>query len=134
MNRLLVGALLPAWCFAKSITGGGVIQGTVKDSSGGAIPKAAIAITPLESGTVNRSQTNGDGYFATPPIKIGKYKIHVEAPGMNAWEGDLQLKTGPTADIEPGLSADQLTQPPVSLARVPLATPTHPSPAPTPHA
>src|SRR5260370_14221999 len=127
MNRLLVGALLPAWCFAKSITGGGVIQGTVKDSSGGAIPKAAIAITPLESGTVNRSQTNGDGYFATPPIKIGKYKIHVEAPGMKAWEGELQLETGRTADIEPVLSAGQVTETVVVMASVPLVTTTDPT-------
>ncbi len=127
MNRLLVGALLPAWCFAQSITGGGVIQGTVKDSSGGAIPKAAIAITHLESGTVNRSQTNGDGYFATPPIKIGKYKIHVEAPGMKAWEGELQLETGRTADIEPVLSAGQVTETVVVMASVPLVTTTDPT-------
>src|SRR5258705_9996611 len=59
-------------CVAQSITGGGTIQGTVKDSSGSAIANAKLSITHLETGTTLQTESNSDGYFATPPIKIGK--------------------------------------------------------------
>src|SRR2546429_562940 len=70
------------YCLAQSITGGGTIQGTVKDPTGAAIPKAKVAATHLTTGEVINSETNSDGFFATPPIKIGRYKVRVQAAGM----------------------------------------------------
>src|SRR5262245_52970117 len=99
-SRLLAGAVLLlaaiplAW--GQSVTGGGTIQGTVKDTTGAAIPGAKVEITHLDSGVVTKTVANQDGYFATPPIKIGKYKVRVESVGMKAWEGELLLETGRT--------------------------------------
>src|SRR5437867_9311945 len=59
--------LFAGLCAAQSVTGGGTIQGTVKDQAGSAIPKAKVTVTHVETGTVNNTETNGDGYFATPP-------------------------------------------------------------------
>src|SRR5689334_25298302 len=98
MRTLAAMLALVGYCAAQSVTGGGTIQGTVKDSSGSAIASAKLAITHIETGTTLKTETNSDGYFATPPIKIGRYKVRVEAAGMKVWEGDVTLETGRTAD------------------------------------
>src|SRR5689334_16392011 len=126
--RLLVAMLLFAGvCSAQSVTGGGVIQGTVKDSSGSAIANARLAITHVETGTTLKTETNSDGYFATPPIKIGRYRVRVEAAGMKIWESDLLLETGRTADIEPVLSVGQVNETIVVNESIPLVTTTDPT-------
>ena len=126
--RLLVAMLLFAGvCSAQSVTGGGVIQGTVKDSSGSAIANARLAITHVETGTTLKTETNSDGYFATPPIKIGRYRVRVEAAGMKIWESDLLLETGRTADIEPVLTVGQVNETIVVSESVPLVTTTDPT-------
>ena len=75
-NALLRSAAIllcaATFCSAQSVTGGGAIQGTVKDPTGAAVAKAKVTITHLETGTANATETNNDGYFATPPIKIGR--------------------------------------------------------------
>jgi hypothetical protein len=117
--------------FAQSVTGGGAIQGTVKDSTRSAIAKAKVVITHVETGIVNNTETNSDGYFATPPLKIGKYKVRVEAGGMKAWEGELILETGRTADIEPVLFVGRVNDSVTVSATIPLVTTTDPTDATT---
>ncbi|HKA01136.1 MAG TPA: TonB-dependent receptor, partial [Candidatus Solibacter sp.] len=112
---------------AQSVTGGGTIQGTVKDSSGSAIAKAKLAITHLATGTVLKTETNSDGYFATPPIQIGKYKVRVEAAGMKIWESEVTLETGRTADIEPILTVGQVTETIQVTESIPMITTTDPT-------
>src|ERR1700730_163471 len=119
-------ALAAGACLAQS-SAGGTIQGTVKDATGAAIPRAKLTITHLETGTVNNTVTNADGYFATPPIQIGRYKIRVEAKAMKTWEGELVLETGRTADIEPVLSVGQVTETIVVSESIPLVTTTDPT-------
>ena len=101
MQRLLcLAAFFAATCAAQSSAGGGTIQGTVKDSSGLAIPKAKITITHIDSGTTIHTEGNGDGFFATPPIKIGRYKVRVESAGMKTWEGEVLLEQGPRPSLQ----------------------------------
>jgi hypothetical protein len=119
--------LFAAFCRAQSITGGGTIQGAVKDSSGSAIANARLTITHIETGTVLKTESNSDGYFASPPIKIGKYRVRVEAPGMKVWESEVLLGTGRTADIEPVLTVGQVNETVVVNESIPLVTTTDPT-------
>ena len=128
MLRLSAIALLfTCLCPAQSITGGGTIQGAVKDPSGAAIPRANVIITHVDSGVVTRTVANQDGYFATPPIKIGKYKVRVEHEGMKAWEGDVLLETGRTVDVSPVLTVGQVTETIQVTESIPLVTTTDPT-------
>ena len=120
----LLGALV---CLAQSSTGAGSIQGTVKDASGAAIPGARVSITHALSGFVTKTVANQDGFFATPPINIGKYKVRVEHEGMKAWEGDLQLETGRTAEVSPVLVVGQVSETIQVTETVPLVTTTDPT-------
>src|SRR5260370_12330233 len=129
MRYVGAGAVAAGFIWGQSITGSGTIQGTVKDSGGGAIPKAQAAVTPLETGEVTRNQTNAAGSFATPPLQIGKYKVRVSVPGMKNWESTLELETGRTADIEPVLTPGQVSDTVTVTATIPLVTTTDPTDA-----
>ena len=66
--------------FAQVTTGS--IVGTVKDSSGAAIPNATVTVTNTQQGSSQNLATTGDGNFAAALLQAGKYTVSVEAPGF----------------------------------------------------
>jgi hypothetical protein len=119
--------LTSAMLFAQSATGGGTIQGTVKDASGAAIPKAKVDILHLATGALTSTETNGNGFFVTPPLRIGRYKVKVEFSGMKNWESELNLETGRSVDIEPVLTVGQVNETVQVTETIPLVTTTDPT-------
>jgi hypothetical protein len=114
--------------FAQSSAGGGTIQGTVKDSTGAVIPGARVIIRQVETGRVTNTVANSEGFFVTPSLNIGKYKVRVEAQGMKAWEGELLVETARTSEINPALELGQVSETVViSGAITPLVTTTDPT-------
>jgi hypothetical protein len=97
--------------FAQSTTGAGTIQGTVRDISGAVLPGAKVTITNTETGDITKLTGNNEGYFTTPPIRIGKYKIRAEHSGMKAWESQTTSETGQLLEIDPRLSPDRSPTP-----------------------
>ncbi len=120
----------PALAGAQS-SGGGTVQGTVKDSTGAVLPSAKLAILHVDTGRATNTLTNNDGYYSTPPLAIGKYKIRVEAAGMKAWEGQIILEAGRTEELNPVLSAGQVNETVQVSASAPLVTTTDPTEAST---
>lgn len=124
--------LLAAGCLsAQSAAGGGVIQGSVKDSSGANIPGAKLNILHIETGRTNNTVANQEGYFTTPPIAIGRYRIRVEATGMKAWEEQLVVETGKIHEISPTLAPGQVTETVQVTATIPLISTADPTDAST---
>ncbi|HMZ19211.1 MAG TPA: carboxypeptidase-like regulatory domain-containing protein, partial [Blastocatellia bacterium] len=95
---------------AQTTSGGGTLQGTVKDETGAAIPNATVKITSLGTGAVSTFVTTSAGLFVTPTINIGKYKVRIEASGMKAWEGQVQIETAREISIEPVLKIGDVTE------------------------
>src|SRR5438128_1231858 len=127
-HRILAMAVIAAaCCLGQSVTGGGTVQGTVKDATGSAITKARVTLTHVESGVVTPSETNSEGYFATPPVKIGAYRVRVEASGMKAWESQIMLETGRTVDLEPKLEVGAVSEKVTVTETAPLVTTTDPT-------
>jgi hypothetical protein len=56
--------------------------GECRAQSSAAIPGAKIRILHVATGVATHTLSNQDGYFSTPPLNIGNYRIRVEAPGM----------------------------------------------------
>jgi hypothetical protein len=102
--------LLAGAAMAQSSGGGGTIQGTVKDSTGAVIPGARVIIRQTETGRVTNTVANSEGFFVSPPLNIGKYKVRVEATGMKAWEGELLVETARTSEINPLLELGQVSE------------------------
>ena len=83
MKLLLALCALTLSAWAQSAAGGGTIQGTVKDPTGAVIAGAKIDIRHIETGLSSVRIANSEGYFTTPPLNIGRYKIRVK--GYSIW-------------------------------------------------
>src|SRR5260370_35545448 len=128
---MLVSTLASAISLAQWGAGGGTIPGTVKDTTGAVIPNAKLTILHIDTGRATTTESNRNGFFSTPPISIGRYKIRVEAAGMKAWEGEVVLETGAIAEVNPMLSAGQVNETVVVSETIPLVTATDPTDAST---
>lgn len=71
----------------------GTIRGTVTDSSGAAIPNAAVTITDALTNTARQTQTNSQGHYEMFGLRPGAYRVVITAPGMDKQEiTDIVLK------------------------------------------
>ncbi len=122
---------LAAPCWAQSAAGGGTITGTIRDSQNAAIPGAKVAVTHLDTSRKFNFVSNDEGYFVTPTLAIGKYKLRVEFAGMKTWEGELQLETGKTVEVQVPLTPGSVSDTVEVTASVPLVTTTDPTDAST---
>ena len=118
---LLMGLLLaPLPTAAQSSSGGGAIQGVVRDSSGAVIHSAKVSVTHLETGVTTATASNETGRFTTPALPIGGYRVRVESAGMSAWAGELVLRVGQIAEVAPVLSPGNVNETIVVHDAVPL--------------
>ena len=129
--KVIASAFLAAACASAQSSGSATLSGVVKDSSGAVIPKAKVTSTHIETGVKAATTTNNDGFFVFPPVQIGNYKVRCEAPGMKAWEQDVQLETGKTSDVNPVLTLGDVSQTVMVTAEIPLITTNEPTDATT---
>jgi hypothetical protein len=102
--RTISAVLLFSFANLLAQTGGGSILGTVHDTSGAVIPAAKIVAGHLETGRQFETTSNEVGFFLFPTAPIGNYKVTIESPGMQAWQGNLLLRVGQAAALEPVLN------------------------------
>jgi hypothetical protein len=99
---LLAGALLlcfitsPVWPQAST----GAVSGTVRDQTGAAIPAAAVTLTNTATNAALKTTTNEVGYYLFPGVIPGSYRLAVEAPGMQRFEGALTVQVQQTAVVD----------------------------------
>src|SRR5215510_733015 len=80
-NVLLSTYLLCASiCFAQQDTG--IITGVITDPNGSPIPNAAVALLNTGTNASMTVNTDSNGLFVATPLRIGMYKISVEASGF----------------------------------------------------
>src|SRR5215813_10999752 len=77
---LLVALLAVPVMFAQVDTG--TIAGSVHDSQGAAVAAATITFVETGTNTTSKTQTDGSGDYASPPLRPGNYKITAAAPGF----------------------------------------------------
>lgn len=64
----------------------GTISGTVTDSTGAVVPNAMVTAREVNTGTVNRTTSNGAGQYVIPFLLPGTYTIRAEASGFQGLE------------------------------------------------
>ncbi len=62
----------------------GSITGLITDTTGAAIPNAAVTLTDNDTGLKLNGKTDGSGVYTFSPIKIGTYTILATAPGFTS--------------------------------------------------
>jgi hypothetical protein len=61
------------------------ISGIVTDASGAVISGAAVQVKALETGLIQKRQTNSDGFYAFIDLPPGHYEIEVSLSGFNTF-------------------------------------------------
>src|SRR5271168_1934580 len=84
----------------------GTILGSVSDSSGAAVPGAAVTIKNLDTGLIRTVTTSDDGSYSAPELPIGNYSVTVEKAGFK--EG---VVTGVRVEVSTERRADFTLQP-----------------------
>ncbi|MGH9401842.1 MAG: carboxypeptidase regulatory-like domain-containing protein [Terriglobia bacterium] len=82
---VLLGAallLMPMALLAQSYFGG--ISGTITDSSGAAIPNAAITVTNTQTGAVFHTTSSGYGYYSVTALIPDTYSVQVSMKGFQS--------------------------------------------------
>jgi hypothetical protein len=79
----------------------GSVSGTVRDSSGGVVPHASETLQEIDTGLTYRVQTDNRGFYMLPVVPVGRYELHVEAEGFDAYRrSEIVLDTNAALRID----------------------------------
>lgn len=95
---------------AQTTLGTASLAGTVRDSSGAAIPEAKIELTDVARGFKRESAANAEGLFVFPSLTPGSYNLRVAKEGFQAQEiNGIVLEVGQRGSYEIDLKPGQIT-------------------------
>jgi len=97
--RLVLFICLGAIAWSQALT---QIQGTVQDSTGAAVPGAAIKATQTDTGATRTTTSAADGGYVLPNLPLGPYSLEVTKEGFQKYVQTgitLQVNVIPTVDI-----------------------------------
>ncbi len=122
LARALVLALtLPAAVLAQSQATTGVIEGTVRDESGAAIPGATVAFRNTATNFERTAESDADGRFRGLLLPLGPYRVTVTKSGFGTHvrEG-LELQVGQTINLTVTLKVSALQEEVVVTGEAPV--------------
>ena len=116
----IVGFCLLGASLAPAQLPTGAISGRVLDSSGAAIPGAAVTATSRETGRVQTTETSASGNYKTI-LPVGVYDVRVEAPSFRPEvRQSLKLEVAQEAVLNFALSVGSLQETVTVTAEAPL--------------
>jgi len=96
--------------FAQQATDA-VILGSVADARGTAISRATVTVTSAETSAKTVVETDEHGEYRTPPLRIGRYNVIVEAKGFEQFSvSNLLLSIGDVRKIDATLQIGEVSQ------------------------
>lgn len=98
-------AIAPAWPQAST----SVVRGSVHDATEAVIPNAAVTLTGTATNVERKTVTNGAGLFVFPGVVPGPYRVVVEVPGMQRFEGALTVQVQVDAEVNATMIVGQAT-------------------------
>jgi hypothetical protein len=89
----------------------GVIQGSVTDPSGAAVPKASVTVRNTGTAQERTFTTDETGLYVVPSLPVGRYQVSVKAPGLQTTTAnDVVLEVGRTVQQDFHLAVASATQ------------------------
>src|SRR5262249_4912220 len=87
------------------------VSGTVTDSSGAAIPNAAVTMTEVEKQTARSTVTDPSGLYVLPNLPVGPYKLEVQAKGFkNYVQTGIVLQVGSSVAVNVTLQVGAVSE------------------------
>src|SRR5262249_17941678 len=80
--------------------GTSTVRGIIRDQAQAVIPGAKVTLTNTGTTVARESQTNESGLYVFPAVTPGPYRISVEFPGLQKFEGNLQVQTSQDASVD----------------------------------
>jgi Carboxypeptidase regulatory-like domain/TonB-dependent Receptor Plug Domain len=124
-SRILVGLVcllsIPG-VFAQFETS--EVLGTVRDNSGGVVPKAQVTLLQQDTGIEAKAVTDSGGNYDFFNVKVGRYTITIEASGFRKFTtSDVMVNVNARQRVDATLEVGQVTETvEVSGAAAPLET------------
>src|ERR1035437_2448738 len=118
-----IGALmaLGAACACAQVADTGMVVGTVRDSSGAAVPGAAVKVTNTATNISQTIQTESNGQYVAPLLKVGTYSVTVEKTGFRRFaQTGIKVDIQARVDIDVTLQVGPLTESVEVAAAAPL--------------
>lgn len=101
-------------------TSGGTIAGTVTDSSGAAVQRAAVVAKEQSTGVVVSTVTTDAGYFRLSDLPPGTYSVHIGLSGFKSTDHTgVVVQTNSTAALDTALEIGSATESVVVSADAP---------------
>jgi hypothetical protein len=85
------------------------VNGTVRDQTGAVIPSATVTLTNTATNVTAKTSTNEVGFYLFTGVVPGTYRLQVEAPGFQKFEGTLTVQVQQTATVNVTLAVGQTT-------------------------
>jgi hypothetical protein len=101
LRLILSLALIPFLTMGAWAGTGGSISGTVKDSSGAVVPKAAVTATDTNTGIRQTTTTDSKGFYSFPSLPVGLYDLEFNGGGFRPYR-----RTGIVIDTNSDLIVD----------------------------
>jgi len=107
---LLIGCFLIAGLLYGQFETAEVL-GTVRDSSGAAIPKADVTLTNMDTGIQAKTTTDDNGNYDFFNVRIGRYSIVVEHAGFSkATATDVAASVGARQRVDLAMTVGAVTE------------------------
>jgi hypothetical protein len=107
---LIIGCFLIATpLFAQFETA--EVLGTVRDPTGGAIPKANVTLANLDTGIQAKTTTDENGNYDFFDVKVGRYSVLVEHTGFSkSTTTDVSVNVGDRRRVDVALQVGTITE------------------------
>src|SRR5262245_32032129 len=94
---------------AQSFTGS--IVGVIKNPEGAVIRGAEMTITNEQTNHVVTATANGEGYYASPPLPVGSYRVEARMTGFRrAFRGGVVLQIQQTVVVDFTLALGEISE------------------------
>ena len=111
MKILLLTALMSVVSTTRAQDNVAALTGTVTDTTGAAIPNAAVEVANSSTGSVRTTVTSGAGTYYVGDLAIGTYQLKVNAPRFSTEQiSDIELVVGQTRSLNVKLQIGSVAQ------------------------
>jgi len=87
------------------------VLGTVRDKTGAVVPKAALTLLNMDTGTVAKTTADDSGNYTFSNVRIGRYKATAEAAGFSKEEAsDIRVEVGARQRLDFALTVGAVTE------------------------
>jgi outer membrane receptor protein involved in Fe transport len=107
----LTFAFAAPFVFSQATVSFATLNGTVQDSSGRTIAKAAVSLRDMGTNQTHTVTANDAGYYAIPSLPPGRYELTVTSGGFGKYtRTGIELAVGQTANVNVTLQVQAVSE------------------------